>query len=181
MKTTLLNTLCIISLRDDLKKCMHKSSKCSIVQERSTSAGLNWESKFTKYFVISVFIHFLVKVMLIIHIIHSEGYKKSKKKKAKVYTQDHWPTQPKFILISLEHEVTKSITTPPLKGMLVHYKVTPFPECHQASLTIRWYSSWVERQCERKVFAQEQNMSTWPELVSAIQQFCITFCSMICL
>ena len=51
--------------------------------------------------------------MLIIHIIHSEGYKKSKKKKAKVYTQDHWPTQPKFILISLEHEVTKIITTPP--------------------------------------------------------------------
>ena len=51
--------------------------------------------------------------MLIIHIVHSEGYKKSKKKKAKLYTQDYWPTQPKFILISLEHEVTKSITTPP--------------------------------------------------------------------
>lgn len=120
--------------------------------------------------------------MLLVHVVHSEGYKKSKKKKkAQVYTQDHWPTQPKFILISLEHEVTKSITTPPLKGMLVHYKVTPFPKCHQASLTIRRYSSWVERQCERKVFAQEQNMSTQPELVSAIQQFCITFCSMICL
>ena len=51
--------------------------------------------------------------MLIIHIIHSEGYKRSKKKKGQVYTQDYWPTQPKFILISLEHEVTKSITTPP--------------------------------------------------------------------
>ena len=97
--------------------------------------------------------------MLLVHVVHSEGYKKSKKKKAQVYTQDHWPTQPKFILISLEHEVTKSITTPPLKGMLVHYKVTPFPECHQASLTIRWYSSWVERQCERKVFAQEQHVN----------------------
>ena len=97
--------------------------------------------------------------MLIIHIVHSEGYKKSKKKK-KVYTQDYWPTQPKFILISLEHEVTKSITTPPLKGMLVHHKVTPFPECHQASHLY----SWVERQCERKVFAQEQNMSTRPGL-----------------
>ena len=51
--------------------------------------------------------------MLIIHIVHSEGYKKSKKKKLKLYTQDYWPTQPKFILILLEHEVTKSITTPP--------------------------------------------------------------------
>lgn len=78
--------------------------------------------------------------MLIIHIVHSEGYKKSKKKKGKIHTQDYWPTQPKFILISLQHEVTKIITTPLLKGMLVHYKVTPFPGCHQASLTIRWYS-----------------------------------------
>ena len=53
--------------------------------------------------------------MLTVHFVHSEGYKKSKKK-AKLYTQDYWPTQPKFILISLEHEVTKSITTPPWKG-----------------------------------------------------------------